>query len=307
MNGHGQQAVARSLSLHTGNGRRSPNRQAFTLVELLVVIVIIGILIALLVPTIGRALKRTRDAQMGFEISGLANAIEAYKIEVGDYPPDFGGKVPDDQIKLATHLQRAFRFRNAKSAPPQGDMIDLRGLDPAEALVFWLGGFSGDKKFPLAKREPFAIGTGLVKGTNPFFAFDVARLQDKDNDGWPEYYPENSELPYAYVRADNYALSFDSQRIKVLKAPGTGASGGPVARFLRVYATSGSTPEDVVWAEPDKYQIICAGQDDEYVSEDKWEAAKNVLPFVPSGIGFTEGDNDNITNFSEVTLEDSLP
>ena len=307
MNGHGQQAVARSLSHRVGD-RRPRSRQAFTLVELLVVIVIIGILIALLVPTIGGALRSTKNAQMGIEISSLAQAIEAYKTEVGDYPPDFAGTVPQDQQQLATHLARKFNHRNATTAPPAGDLIDVSGLDPAEALVFWLGGFSGDPRFPLAKREPFAIGTGLVKGANPFFDFDLSRLQDKDLDGWPEYYPAASELPYAYLRSDNYVMAFQSQRIKVLKAPGTGASGGPAARFLRPYATSGSTPDDVVWAGADKYQIICAGQDDEYVSEDKWAAAKDVLPTFPSGIGYTEGDSDNITNFSEgQVLEDALP
>ena len=302
MNGHGQQATARVNC----RGQVAPTRQAFTLVELLVVIVIIAILIALLVPTIGGALNSARNAQMGIEVSNLSQAMEAYRTEMNEYPPDFAGPVEIDNQKVAAHLARKFRYRNAKQPPPAGDALTveaLKGLDPAEALVFWLSGFSGDPKFPLNKREAIAVGTGLVKGTNPFFEFDLTRLMDKDNDGWPEYYPENSEAPYVYIRADNYVLSFDqSNLIKVLNG-GVENNG----RLVRAYATSGSTTDDVQWAAPEKYQIICAGQDGEYVPVEKESVAAGIIPTFPTGIGYTEADSDNITSFSEgKTLGDSI-
>jgi general secretion pathway protein G len=68
--------------------RPTPRRRfGFTLVEMLVVIVIIGILVALLVPVIANAVRTARDAAVTSEITGLANALNAFKEKYGEYPP----------------------------------------------------------------------------------------------------------------------------------------------------------------------------------------------------------------------------
>ncbi len=59
----------------------------FTLVELLVVIVVLGILIALLLPAINSAIKTARNAAVLAEINQLAQALESFKSTYGDYPP----------------------------------------------------------------------------------------------------------------------------------------------------------------------------------------------------------------------------
>ncbi len=303
MNSYGLQALIRSRQ----SGSAASKRLAFTLVELLVVIVIIAILIALLVPTIGGALQSARDAQMGIEVSSLAQALEAYRSEMNEYPPDFAGASDVDTPQVAAHLARKFRYRNATAAPPQGDMVSLAGLDPAEALVFWLGGFSGDPRFPLAKREAYAAGTGLVKGSTPFFEFDVTRLRDVDSDGYPEYYPESSELPYVYLRADHYELCHASPvGVRAVR----GASGGSgKGHLIRAYAaeldTNGAPTR---YAAEDKFQIICAGQDGEFLPLGNEEVARKIVPQFAEGIGYTDSDSDNITNFSEgKTLGNSIP
>ncbi|MEO8498536.1 MAG: prepilin-type N-terminal cleavage/methylation domain-containing protein, partial [Planctomycetota bacterium] len=61
----------------------------FTLVEMLVVIAIIGILAAILVPTLGAAIRRAKIGAVAMEVNQLSQAIEAYKLEFNDYPPDF--------------------------------------------------------------------------------------------------------------------------------------------------------------------------------------------------------------------------
>ncbi len=66
---------------------RSPRRTAFTLVELLVVIVILGILIALLVPVIAGAVRTANNAAVTSEITTMANSLAAFKEKYGDYPP----------------------------------------------------------------------------------------------------------------------------------------------------------------------------------------------------------------------------
>ena len=62
-------------------------RTGFTLIELLVVITIIGILVALLVPTIWGAVQRANEARVAGDINTLGAALNNFKTKYGDYPP----------------------------------------------------------------------------------------------------------------------------------------------------------------------------------------------------------------------------
>src|SRR4051794_40842684 len=64
-----------------------PRRPGFTLVELLMVIVVIGMLAALLLPAIGNAVKSARNAAVTGEMNQLAQALADFKSKFGDYPP----------------------------------------------------------------------------------------------------------------------------------------------------------------------------------------------------------------------------
>ena len=62
-------------------------RRGFTLVELLVVIVIIGILASLVVGLSGTASRKMRESRTRAELVAIETAIEAYKSKFGHYPP----------------------------------------------------------------------------------------------------------------------------------------------------------------------------------------------------------------------------
>lgn len=280
------------------------SRRGFTLVELLVVITIIGILIALLVTGVSSAIGRAKDAQMGIEIASMAQALEAYKQKHMAYPPDFADLLPQDTVQINTHLARPFRLRSLKGKP-NDHLAAVNGqqpqhLDPAEALVFWLSGLSGDQKFPLtgrnpANRDPSSGGGGKAEGT-PFFEFDKARLLDNDGDGFMEYYPEHSQAPYVYLRSDHYMKDPNNPGTPHLVAVGPSSSGIPV----RAYAA------DIVEGEfvaAEKYQIICAGRDNLFM-----DIANPSVPEFPDGLGYSEADDDNLTSFSEgSTLQAAIP
>jgi type II secretion system protein G len=62
------------------------NKQGFTIVELLIVIVVIGILAAISVVAYGTIQQSARDTSRTAEVNGLMKAIEQYKIDNGMYP-----------------------------------------------------------------------------------------------------------------------------------------------------------------------------------------------------------------------------
>ena len=61
-------------------------KKAFTLIELLVVVSIIGVLAVALVPTIGSAPAKARDAARKTKIGEVIKAVEMYNIDEGKYP-----------------------------------------------------------------------------------------------------------------------------------------------------------------------------------------------------------------------------
>ena len=75
-----------SHSLPRRSLRRSPGRSGFTLIEVLLVVVIIGILAAIVVPRLG---GRTKEAQISAAKSSIASislAIDVYEVDNGTYP-----------------------------------------------------------------------------------------------------------------------------------------------------------------------------------------------------------------------------
>lgn len=314
-------------------------RTGFTLVEMLVVISIIGVL-ATLVLVVGRtAMVAARNAAMQAEISLLDQGIAKYMSDHGDsIPPDFTNfdEVRSHLIKAypqvgATAPQFISGFRKlhwgtafSTSTDPQERM--KLGIDPAEALVFWLGGYSnvqpgGDQPinatqgkllgFPPGEKSRFIIqATDLANRTNwqqaGYFPFDETRLVDQDGDGFLEYLPKFSEVPYVYFSSNSYQTPANrsSTETNVFYVESRNASVAVPYRSDESYGqfTSGDRPSDFV--EPKRYQIVCAGQDGLFSTLGLNSTIQRGFPF---GTNFTPPDVDNLTNFSEKKLGDANP
>ena len=221
---------------NTNNAVRTITR-GFTLVELLVVMVIIGILIALLLPVIGMACAAVQEGTMTTEVATLSQSLEAFKTQYqAGYPPDFSGpisikipngqtvSVPYDSATLDQFLGRLFRYRNAITDVPRDPTTGLPlsadarklydMLDPAEALWLWLRGFSNDPANPLW--GPVGTPPDQVERI-PLFDFDKTRLGNRDNDPFLEYYPKYAkDRPYIYFVNTSYVAAFQAEPLKCL-------------------------------------------------------------------------------------------
>ncbi len=313
------------LILHPSS--RRPRRRAFTLVELLTVIIIIGLLMALLVPAVMSTRIKALDARMVAELAQLDASMKQYKDKYGGYPP--ANWTVANGTQVVAHLRRAF---------PRVSSPSVINLNAAEVLVFALGGDS-DNSGTWNSQTGSWTGSGSTKvqgfnmnpanpmqaggqRTTPFFQFDQGRLIDEDGNGWYEYYPPHKRTvgdgvpPYVYFDFTSYpkpgadtkwgiANNNDdtvAPTDDILEAIWSGSDDVDVSFTMagvggvaRAYASSTSGG----WMNPDSFQIICAGQDNDF--------GNNRARAFPSGGNYNPADYDNLTNFSTTRLEDSIP
>jgi prepilin-type N-terminal cleavage/methylation domain-containing protein len=253
----------------------------FTLVELLVVIVIIGILAGLISTAVIAAMGRAREARVILEIQAMSNGLQLFKDRYGDFPPSN----LQDANKVRAFLRRAFP-RYASSGDPYSQFVsDLAAndisltvskMDAAAALAFWLGGMpdSTGKPCGFAKdpENPFRKPSAETMRYPPLHEFTLKRFVVANNT--MRYYPDISgaieaDAPYVYFRAVEYAsVSFRHN------------AGGE-----DVTITPYQNPSTGEYFNPQTFQIISAGRDNLY------------------GGPYYE---DNLTNFTEGKLKNAL-
>lgn len=77
---------------------RKLNQKGFTIIELLVVIVIIGILVALTLPNLFSAQARGRDTDRKNELKNVQTKLETYFNDNGSYPADWDEAVANADV-----------------------------------------------------------------------------------------------------------------------------------------------------------------------------------------------------------------
>lgn len=70
----------------TGRSADAARQQGFTLLEILVVLVILGLLASLVGPQVFRQLASSKTKTAALQIEELGAALDLYRLEVGQYP-----------------------------------------------------------------------------------------------------------------------------------------------------------------------------------------------------------------------------
>ncbi len=93
------------------------NRRAFTIVELIMVVIIIALLLGILLPSVAAIRAKAKETAQKAQLNTIATALEAFKQDYGDYPPS-------DWLSVAP-------------PPPPVDFYYCGAQKLSEALVGW--------------------------------------------------------------------------------------------------------------------------------------------------------------------------
>ena len=156
---------------------RIAQRVGFTLVELLMVILIIGILVSMLVVAVNPVLQTAREFAVTQEMKQMDLAIENFRNKNGFYPPSFVGfvRAPNMEAQLLPYLNK-LSPNHQELSPMFPGVSRLRvwwnaigcKLNDSGSLIFWLNGLSTNKQFPITGGLPLvdAMGNVVTTGGN---------------------------------------------------------------------------------------------------------------------------------------------
>ncbi len=324
-------------------------RSAFTLIELLVVIAIIGVLASLLLVAGNGAIQSARRAAMRTEINQINDAFTQYGNDIsgGSYPPNvINAQSTTDSVykDFVTHFKKAFPRSREPEALLQAiagigsNSANLPGgLTPAEAIYFWLGGFSKDAQYPISgpggPSFKVADGEDLAKRV-PILDFDVTRLGPRNSDetfdgrsiaytvnvngnqqerriNFWTYTPQYAKKPFVYLDC--------SRGLNDRLHPQVAADDLVVGvKTLSSTVSTNTSPaiRDIRYANEEKCQVLCCGLDNLWgdfsvffidPTADKSDPAPTTLLRYPEG-PFIGELGDTITNFTNnSTLADDQP
>lgn len=125
----------------------------FTLIEIMVVLVIIGILMGLISAAVFKAMESAKISKAEADIATLETALCAYEADIGDYPQHGVPATADNNFK--TYLQDSHPLPwNGPYMHFKGEDLSIDGtdfLDPWGNPYWytWHGGSTGGKYFDI--------------------------------------------------------------------------------------------------------------------------------------------------------------
>ena len=235
---------------------------------MLTVIAIIGILAALMSGAMVSVRARVQKAAISAEIKQLEMALEAYKTQYGEYPPD-GTDATSVKRHLAKRFPRATGMNNTSL-----------GVKPETALVYWLAGPIKEGRpvgFSNNPKTPDLTGSDTtIPRSAPLFDFNPAQFGTVSGN-FATYTSKTGGSPYVYFKAK-------------LSGGNTTYSGSYTDNGSTISAYCKKVGNTTVWYGDKRFQIISPGLDGKYgCGGDVATAVQNADAF------------DNQTNFGDIS------
>ena len=282
-------------------------KRAFTLVELLTVIVIISILATLVTVAVTAAMRAAKIAKIGMQMNQINMALDRYKAEFGEYPPDMF----DDEA-LVRHVKKrwpryvftdATEIRIAIGAA-YGNGVDFtKPGSEIGSLALWLGGFPNvDGKlsgFSADPENPFTPNGAFDKKTFLDLEWGADKNVRIEGYGVPVIGGEMKGVfvPIVYFKGktdggpDAYLIG-DLPKLFDFSPLGLGIC---VPYIEEMNETTG-----IKWKNSSTFQLIHPGLDGKF--------GASTERIIKPGTGIGAADWDNITNFSDCKeLQSILP
>jgi hypothetical protein len=294
----------------------------------------------------------SRKTAIVAEVDQLGQAFRAYKEKYLTYPPSMAntdtnsrkakfmrhvrttypssayGVRAVDFDKVRDYVQANYKVRAGEKVAD----LDLLQLDPAEALVFWLGGFPmpvGQEGTPIAPKKLFGFNKDFdsplkrvlaQEGNEPLatrsyllFDFDQKRLVDQDADGWWEYLPTPPKngapvAPFVYFDYDVHGDETKPAFVAYPTDAELAAKIGTAVPLAAYFDPTGKAPTR--WQNPSSFQILCGGLDGKY-SSPKTSLRVTIFPsgrvylapnFSDPPGNYDPEELDNLTNLVRSTL-----
>lgn len=140
--------------------KRKTTQNGFTLIEILVVMVLIGILATLMTGSFLSSQKKSRDAKRKSDLKQIGIALEAYYNDKGEYPTGSGGQLLGCANETACDWDETFQDENGTIY-----MVTLPG-DPSSNQEYYYDS-DGTEYQIYARLENALDGDVPVSGEDP--------------------------------------------------------------------------------------------------------------------------------------------
>lgn len=292
------------LTHHTTSPRHT--RHGFSLIELLVVIVIIGILMALILPALNGARITARITAVSTEITQLDQALVSFESKFKNLPPSSLTIPVNAASWSAADRQKILRIWDQFDFSTCGGLGSTAAgvpgaypaspvyLNGAECLVFFLGGVNANPTGPaqligFANNEQYPWAVFPQNRDVPFFDnFNPDRLVDLDGDGALEFLDSLPDQATPYLFFSSQGKSYDTTN-SATAWDAFDVHGGMTnsADMTSIYlGADGRTP-----LRNQGYQIVSPGLDRQYGVGGVYTDGEEIT-------GARAVEADNISNFS---------